>query len=368
MNGYYWIYIILCVLMVASNFTSSKEKENRLYFLGCTFLIMLFASQDISVGGDNVEYLLQYNLIQDLTFGEMFTHKFEFGYVLLNRLLGVLFEGERILIVAIGLLIMLPFCRWMEKDSPKPIMALMAFLALGIYCHAIGLYRQVCAMAILTFSYQYIKERRFFSFLLVVLIAMTFHRTAAVFLLVYFAYVVPITKPVIGLAVAASLVLGVFGKPVVEFLGNFTHALPVLEYDGGITMMIVLWVFVFLVLYFMGHRLEEPNIKLTFLLVLLAAVLQPVSFTFANWARIVMYFRVGMVLLVPELYVSLFERKEDSWLLAVTEKRMPGIHRVVCAVYEKKWFRAVAQLAIFAVLFIWFICDLDGIVYKLAPM
>ena len=371
MNGFYWIYLVMFVFLLAYHFVDGKDTKVRLYYAACGFLILMFALQDYSVSGDSDEYMLQYGIIKDLPFSQFFSHKFEIGYVLLNRLLSALFESDRILYVCMGILILVPFALWMEKESPNPMLALMSFVAVGFYFHSMVLWRQMFAMAILTFSYRYVRERKLLPFLFTVLIAMLFHQSAAVFLLVYPAYALPVNKWLVIGAAGISAAMIVLGKPIMWFVNTYiysTYNESFFGFDGGITMLAVLWVFTLLVYWLMRDRMEEPKIKLLFGMMLIAVAIHPVVFTFGNWFRIVMYFRIAMVLLIPELYATVFKCRENNRILAILERWTPGIYRAVLSVYDKKWFHGVLQIAMFAILFFWYISEMDGEYYILAPV
>ena len=370
MNGFYWIYLIMLVFLLGYHFAGSKERKTRLYWIACGFLILIFALQDAGVSTDTEEYMRQYHLIPGLSFQEMLTHKFEIGFVLLNKLLAALFASDRVLIVTMGILILGFFGICFEKETEEPMMALMSFLAVGMYIHSIIYWRQLCAMAILMCSFPFIRERKPVPFLLMVLAAMTFHKASVVFGVMYIAYVIPVSKWLMLGMGAASVGLGVFGQPLIRFVTQFIYQYEEFYFvpDGGITMTVVLWAFTLLVYWLMRDRLEEPRIKIPFLMILIAATLQPVCLAFYNWLRIVLFFRVAMVLLIPELYVTVFKRKENNKLLILLEKWIPGIHRAVLAVYDTKWFRAAVQIVMFAVLFLWYADELDGAVYIMAPV
>lgn len=370
MNGFYWIYILIFALLMLWHFSEKEQTREKIYWIALGSLIALFALQDAGVSTDVKEYMYQYSLIPELSFGEMLGHKFEIGFVLLNRLLAALFEGERILILVMGILILVPFGICFAKETEEPMMAVMAFLAVGMYIHAIIYWRQLCAMGILMCSFRFIRERKLWKFLLMVLAAMSFHKASAVFAVMYAAYAVPVNKWLMLGAGLLSAALAVLGEPMVRFITQFVYKYEEFYFvpDGGMTMAVVLWAFTLLVYWLMRDRLEEGRIKIPFMMILIAAVLQPVCLAFYNWLRIVLFFRVAMVLLIPELYVTVFTRRENNKLLGLLEKWVPGIHRAVMKVYDKKWFRAAVQTAMFAVLFAWYADELDGAVYFLAPV
>lgn len=250
------------------------------------------------------------------------------------------------------------------------MIALMAFLALGMYLHAMIFYRQLCAMAIMTFGYRYVRERKLIPFLLVLLAAASFHKTVLVMAVIYVAYQLPINRWTLLGAMGCSAVLGLTAKPMMQFFYDhiYNYGDVFLKADGGWTMLIVLWVFTLLVYGLMGQRLKEPKIRLWFSMLLIAAVIHPVVFAFYNWCRIVLFFRVAMVMLIPELYVTLFRRKEGNVGLALLNRFAPGLCGAIDAVFDRKWFQTAVQLAMFAVLFVWYVSELCGAVYTMMPM
>ena len=370
MNGFYWIYLVMFAFLLAYHFVESRETKVRLYYAAVGFLILMFAMQDYSVSGDNDEYMLQYGIIKDLPVSEFLNHKFEISFVILNKILANVFQSERILFVVMSVLVMVPYAVWMEKESDEPMLALMSFVAVGIYFHAVVLWRQMCAMGILMLSLKYVRERKLWKFLLTVLLAMTFQKASAVFIVVYIAYAFPVNKWLMLAAVVGCVLMAVLGGLIMDFVQTYIYHYEDYFFglDGGFTMLAVLWVFTLLVYWLMHHRLKEPKIKVLFMMMLIGAVIQPVCFAFSNWCRVVLFFRVAMAMLIPELYITLFKTKENNGILATLETWTPGLHRAVLRVYDKKWFRGAVQAGMFAVLFAWYVSELDGAYYILAPV
>ena len=370
MNGFYWIYLVMIGFLVGYSLTKTKEQRRSIYYASVVFLIIIFIAQDCSVSIDIAEYMRQYAIIPTLSFGQMLTHKFEIGYVLLCRLLEAVFESDRVLLVAMGVLILLPFGRYYERESSQPMVALMAFVALGMYMHAIIFWRQLAAMAILTFAIPYIRQRKLLPFLLILLAAMSFHKTAVVFLWIYLIYNVPIGKWLLIGCAGLAVVLGFFGNDIIDFgiaLLYPKYALFPRLVAGGYTLLALLWVVTLLSYWVFRDRMDQPRIRIPFLMVLTAATIQPVCFAFYNWLRIVLYFRVALAAITAELFVELFQNKENV-VLALVNKVSPKLHGQIVKLYDTKWFSLSMQLVLFAVLFVWYVSELDGAVYRMAPI
>lgn len=370
MNGFYWIYLVMLCFLVGYSLANTKEQRRSIYYASVVFLIIIFIAQDFSVSIDIAEYMRQYAIIPTLSFGQMLTHKFEIGYVLLCRLLEMTFESDRVLLVAMGLLMLLPFGRYYERDTSQPMVALMAFVALGMYMHAIIYWRQLAAMAILTFAIPYIRQRKLLPFLLILLAAMSFHKTSVVFLWIYLIYNIPIGKWLLIGCAGLAVVLGFFGNDII----NLGIALLYPKYAmfprlsiGGYTLLALLWVVTLLSYWVFRNRMEDPRVRIPFLMILTAATIQPVCFAFYNWLRIVLYFRVALAAITAELFVELFQNKENV-VLALVSKVSPKLHGQIVKIYDAKWFSLAMQLVLFAVLFVWYVSELDGAVYRMAPI
>ena len=370
MNGFYWIYLVMIAYLLGYEVIRDKVNKRLLYYGACAFLILIFTLQDYSVSVDIAEYMRQWAIIPDLTFSQMLVHKFEIGFVLLCWFLERTFTSDRVLLLVMSVLIMLPFCRSFEDETESPMVALMAFVALGMYQHAIIFWRQLAAMAILTFSYRYIRERRFWPFLITVLMAMTFHKVAVVFIPLYIVYPLPVSKWMLLLCAAASILLSFFGRPIIEF-GIAVIYPRYLKYprlaDGGYTLLALFWVIVLLSYWLLHEKLEDPRVKLPFLMILVAAMIQPICFTFFWWLRVVLFFRIALVPMTVHLYCELFQNTENK-AMKLLERLLPKLHSKLLPLYGKTWFRITTQLILFAVLFVWYVSELDGAVYVMAPI
>lgn len=370
MNGFYWIYLVMLGFLVGYSLANTKEQRRSIYYASVVFLLIIFIAQDFSVSIDIAEYMRQYAIIPTLSFGQMLTHKFEIGFVLLCRLLEAAFESDRVLLLAMGVLILLPFGRFYDRESSQPMVALMAFVALGMYMHAIIFWRQLAAMAILTFAIPYIRQRKLLPFLLILLAAMSFHKTAVVFLWIYLIYKIPIGKWLLIGCAGLAVVLGFFGNAIIDLgiaLLYPKYALFPRLSIGGYTLLALLWVVTLLSYWVFRQRMDDPRVRIPFLMILTAATIQPVCFAFYNWLRIVLYFRVALAAITAELFVELFQNKENV-VLALVNKVSPKLHGQIVKLYDTKWFSLAMQLVLFAVLFVWYVSELDGAVYRMAPI
>lgn len=295
----YWILIgVFSLCAVVNCINISTRYKDKLYW-GCSAsLIILSAVRDFSVGADTLNYCNSFRYISSLSFKQALRSGWEQGYVVLNWWLGHFFKDGRALIVFMALVILIPFFIWIKRESKWPVLSLVIFVCTGMWSSSMFILRQWCAMAILTFSYKYIKQQKFIPFLALVLVAAMFHRTAVIFILAYFILWIPMNTSIVLLAVPVSALIGLFGGRILSFLNQFARIAESGNFNGGIPMLIVLWLCIFAVLVcFKGN--VPSQLDFYFRLVFLAAFLQPIAFTFSNWARIVSYFSVSLSVFLP---------------------------------------------------------------------
>lgn len=371
MNGFYWIYLAMLGLLLWYGRITDPSGKRLVYYGGGFFLILLFVAQDYSVSIDIAEYMRQYAIIPGLSFGQMLSHKFELGYVLLCWVVDRLFISDRALLLVMGVLIVLPFVISFERETENPMVALMSFLALGMYLHGMIFWRQLAAMGILTFSYPYIRQRKLFPFLGLVVLAMLFHKVSIVFVGLYAVYNIPINRRLLLLCAGLSLLLGIFGRPIIEFGIAFIYPrytkIPRLNM-GGETLLALFWVVVLLSYWAFRDSLQVGKVRLPFLMVLIAATIQPVCFAYYNWLRVVLFFRIALVPLSAMLYQRLFCTVSGNPLLTVLERWAPKWHSSAVSFFQARWFPIFTQLAMFAVLFVWYVSELEDAFYIMAPV
>lgn len=370
MNGFYWIYLAMSGFLLAYELASDKQTKRLIYYALGGFLILLFAVQDNSVSVDIAEYMSQWAIIPELTLPEMLQHKFEIGYVLLSWLIERIFGDQRLLVTVVGVLILVPYTRSFEEETDEPMVAMMAFMALGMYLSAMIFWRQFIAMAILTYACRFIREQKLLPFLITVLVAMCFHKVAVVFLPLYFLYRIPVTKWLLLAGVAVAVFLNFFGAPIIKF-GIAVIYPRYLNYPwesrGGGTLLAMMWVVVLLGYWLLKEKMDDPRIRLSFLMLLTAASIFPLCFTFFWWLRVALFFRIALIPMTAYLYAELFQQKNNKAMLLVA-RISPKLHGRLLPLYDKKWFRVATQLMLFAVLFVWFASELDGMVYVMAPV
>lgn len=176
----------------------STAKKNKLFIVICGIqLFIIHCFKDFSSLSDLTNYVGGYNYISQSKISQIFdidfSVRFEPGWIILNKILSYISDNYLILFAVTSFVIILGYSKLILLYSAIPWLSVFLFLTY-IFIPSLYILRQHLALAILLFSLPYIVKRRFLKFLLVVLLAISMHFTAIVFLIAYFIYPVTIGK------------------------------------------------------------------------------------------------------------------------------------------------------------------------------
>lgn len=301
---YYIVFGVTSLCAVISCAQLPKKIENMLYWICASSLILLSAVRDFCVGADTLNYCHGYRDIRQLSFMNAMRFRWEKGYVLINWILGQFFENERVLLVFMACFILLPIVFWIKRESRLPLLSLVVFIGMGMWNSSMFILRQWCAIAILIFSYKYIRENKLIPFLILNLIAMLFHRTAIVFILAYIISNIPLDKIKIMFSIPISVGIGMLGGKILIILNRFARISENGNFNGGVSILIVFWLCVIAGLVCFCGKIPR-RLEFWFKLIFLAAFLQPIAFTFSNWSRVIVYFSIALSVYLPNFIIEL---------------------------------------------------------------
>lgn len=156
-------------------------------------MFALIAFRGTNIGADTGVYLKFFNNMANTPWEKILernaaTYELEEGFVIFEKLLTEITQDARvyqIIYTCIYLLAVVTFANQLEKG---PFSFLYFFATMGVYTFMFTGVRQCLAMSICLFAYPFIKRRKLIPFLLLVVLAFYFHKSAILFLVTYFIY------------------------------------------------------------------------------------------------------------------------------------------------------------------------------------
>lgn len=223
----FW-YLVICVLMVypwcirQGGRLSGKPTESLALGIACAMLWFFMAMRSLEVGVDTQVYAYAFTQFPDISFGELFATpvygpsegswllEFEPGYQLWNKLVSLFSSSPQAITVANSTVIMVLLFCLLRKSSPMLLLSVWMYLTMGTYQTQMNVARNAIAILMVYLGEDSLRERRFWRYALVCLLAATVHTTALVFLPLYWVYhYVRLTPRRCMLAVGLFLAVGV---------------------------------------------------------------------------------------------------------------------------------------------------------------
>lgn len=177
------IYITTSVLLFLGSVycftnTSRQKFANQLFVIFVLWLI-LYEGLRWQIGTDWDNYYNAFMQYED-------DSHMDAGYMLFNKVIFNIYPSYTFFLLVFSTFVYCVIACFFRKFSPIPLVSLCWY-----YCGMVGVMgcnRQILAMAICLLSLRFVQERNLIKFLVVILIAMSFHLTALTFVPVYFFY------------------------------------------------------------------------------------------------------------------------------------------------------------------------------------
>ena len=299
MNIYIVVIVSLALLSLLYLLVGKKEKRGC-YIIGCLIVLPLIVFRDISVGSDTVKYCNIFSYYSMLPWKECFSFRWEPGLLLIMKFISTFVSSDsRAYIIIIGLISLIPLFVLINKDSPLPIISLIIFMTF-LFTDAEYLNRQWLAVVVLMFSYKYIRERKFVKFVICVLLAMCFHTSAIIFIVVYFIFRLPFSKTNIFISAILCVFLAFVGPYLLPIMRIFARGEVTSFNNGGYALLVLLWLCLISTYVFTGkRRVDDDKYQLYIRMLWIAAVTQPLVFSYHLFSRVIVYFYIAILFVIP---------------------------------------------------------------------
>lgn len=332
-------YGILLLSIAAFGLFLCERKPSRrkdAIFLGIVSLVLiLFAAlRADTVGIDYPMYQTYFERMHQegwrFLIGPENEYRIEFSFSLLNYMVS-LFSGDvRVLMAVMAVLMTAMAAAVLYRDCSIPWVGMFVFVSFNFFGNSMSFIRQSLAIGIFLFAIRYLKEKRFVPYLLILLLAASFHKSMLLLLPFYFLAQLRVTWKSVLTYVSAAAVLLLLFWPIFTFVTQFVYQFYATE-EG---------------LYFLrGRNWQTAFIPVTLAIVALLAqkfLLErsPQNVVLVNFAlytgllffmtcqhyifqRIGNIFFASAIFLVPELLKSIRVEQTDQENLAEV-KRIQG--------------------------------------------
>lgn len=194
------VYLIVLTVMLTLGFLAQANPKTRITRAGAYLtrpdpvlsfalaaILIAVAGLRFRVGTDYMAYY-RTRVTDWKTVWDYLIHFREPGIRLLSKLSTMISDDGAVFIFICSVIIIGIYSLMIYRYSPMYLISMLIFVFLGDWTGSFNGIRQYLAAAIVFAGHRYIKERKFVPYLLTILLATLFHRTAAVMILPYFLF------------------------------------------------------------------------------------------------------------------------------------------------------------------------------------
>jgi hypothetical protein len=275
--------------------------------VGGIILFCLAALRHDSVGIDVISYIDDFVSLKNYSYQEAAGWA-EPGFTSLKLFIHFLTDNFSIYLAVLALIYVTSVFTFLSRYSKEAFMSIAMLISLGYFQFSLSGLRQSISIAIILFSYKYIKEKNPLYFLGIVLTAALFHNSALVFIIAY-----PIAHWKISLKHFIILISSIF---TMLFFGEVLLGvvLSVLEFEflsvrfnaylgnqsalslSGFVILFSIWLFCYLI-----YKRYDSHDQLAVLLniVFVGLIFQSLTPIVGEFFRLAMYFSIFSIVLLP---------------------------------------------------------------------
>lgn len=245
----------------------SRAKKGVYLFIFFSFLAFLTGFRAPSIGNDTATYLEHFKNIASYNtpFRYINRNGMEPGYVIYCWLLSRISREPQILLIVTSAIVYISTGSFVYKYTERPGLFCCLFIGIMQFDFFMSIMRQALALAIILFSFNYIVKQKPIRFLIVCLLAVTFHYSSILFILTYplvrnkrrenknsFSYFLPLIATLIASMFFSNVING-----VLTIFPKYTYYLGSKSFDGVPRLALILKIVVYALLFFVPKLLSH---------------------------------------------------------------------------------------------------------------
>jgi len=330
MAVYFCAYALMGALFAfGSKFLKDRQKKQIIFTASCFAIVFLmFALRHPSMGidvryGQSDGYLWSFKNITGKSWWEVITmpkfKNYEKGYVILNKFIGSINNSWQFFLGSVAFLATSPIYLVIYQKSKSPMLSAIIYMGLPAFMLSFSGLRQAIAMGICFLALAFIdriKPMNIIVFVSLVLLAMTFHITAGLFLIAFPLYHIKLNKIARWISCGVPVILFVLAKPILTVALGLVNKQHQMQYTGAMGLFLIyMAIYVFCCIFAKEEHQGFVNIFFV------ACCVQALCMWHPYLARLGYYFTLVLVLLLPQIFDT------------VQNKYLRIIFNVGCAVF-----------------------------------
>jgi hypothetical protein len=289
-------------------------------------LILQSGLRHWSVGSDTRNYYNWFERAKKMSWAKIFESLKQLyqpdgatdpGYNLFQKIVQLFINDYQVYLILVAIIFFAAFGNFIYKNSSRISDAMMAFLIYSVLFYAffsITGIRQTIATSLALVSFEFIKKRKLVFFLIFIFLASTIHKSVLIFMPFYFAPMIKNVKFFYGATLLLFPFIFYFRERLTLLFASVSGYDEYEYFEGAGTPVFTFLMVLITVFSFMRYKYvvtKYPIANLFYFAIVIALVLTPLTWVNPSTMRVVQYFSIFMVLLIPKA-ISSFESATDE--------------------------------------------------------
>lgn len=330
---FYLICFIILLILAVLNIQLHDKLSSQLLSIWAAIILVCIAGLRYETGGDWDTYTILFNSFPPLSQllghpSDLMDISVEEGFVLLNALIKSLGGNVQHLFFVVTTINILLITCVLPKYTKYPVVALMCYYGILYFNLEMIYIRQATAVALCFFAIQFIKSKKIVWYMLIIVLACTFHRVAALMIPLYFVldrqFSVWLHLAIVGVGAIVMLigipwiqsifvtVAGWLGENYADKAQMYTEN-ALFAVNRGFSIGFLLNLGIFIIVMFFKQKIDElPFGTIMLNMFTLSLILYYYCFELVEVSnRVRLFFLIGIIALLPmvlELWPSFLER------------------------------------------------------------
>ncbi len=246
MTVYYVLIFILLSLSALESNNYGDRKSKKLLFAALSFIWFIMAFRGEDVGTDTHAYLAMYDYtVYSSSYHDYFDipAEFEPGFYLLQVIMKRIGLDAQWLIYLTSSFYCLSLYCFLNKYSHNRVFCLFLLTTLGLFQFALSGMRQTMAIGILLFAFDAVLKKHIWVFILFVVFAMQFHKSAFFALSIYFIALIKVNKKNVSYLIVGLFAIILFADNFLIFTAqvmSYSRYLCIEKNDSGLPFFLVI--------------------------------------------------------------------------------------------------------------------------------
>ncbi len=250
--GYMYDKNIAPKLAEGEEFSHSHLQQRWLYLIIASIpMFALIALRSYNIGNDTGGYQAYFKYVVENPWSmAKYRYRFETGFVMFEKFVSFFTKSPLVYQCVYASIYMFSVVGFANRLKKANFLFLYFFGTLGLYNFMFTAVRQCLAMCICLFSYKYIMDKKIWKFVICVILAFYFHKSALLFLVTYVVFKNKVKPFYIFLYSAGCAFLYYYFDDVHQWFNEqFDYNYAVEETDNGFVFLIVMVVITIFSIY-----------------------------------------------------------------------------------------------------------------------